>query len=255
MDFRTAFGQIVRRLRAERNETQELIGKEARYSDRAIGMVEQGLRAPSEELCKFYDTHYDLKGVLADLGGLARADSSGFRDWVDREQAATDIRTYDMRFVPGLLQTPDYARTLINTLTPWLDADEQVQIRLARQAVLHRAQVRAVIEQSVIERVIGDPEIQAQQLARLLGPPRNVTVQVVPTMAGMHPGVAGPLDLLSFEKDRPLARADGRGDGEVFDSPQEVRRTERAFDAIIAAAMPPEQSAEYIAAVIEELEQ
>lgn len=254
MDFRTAFGQIARRLRAENNETQERIGREARYSDRAIGMVEQGLRAPSEDLCRFYDQHYDLRGVMTDLGGYARADSSGFRDWVDREQAACDIRTYEMGYVPGLLQTANYARTLIETLTPWLDTDEQVQLRLSRQAVLQRAGLRALIEQSAIERVIGDADIQFQQLSRLLKLARNVTVQVVPMMAGIHPGLSGQLTILGFDNGRPLVRADGRGDGEVFDSPQAVRRAERAFDGIIAAAMSPEQSAEYIAAVMEELE-
>lgn len=255
MDFRTAFGQIARRLRAENNETQERLGREARYSDRAIGMVEQGLRAPSEDLCRFYDEHYALKGVMTDLGGYARADSSGFRDWVDREQAASDIRTYEMGFVPGLLQTADYARTLIEALTPWLDTEEQVEMRLARQTVLRHAQMRAIIEQSVLERVIGAPAIQFEQLAHLLTLPSNVTVQVMPTMAGPHPGLSGPLMIVGFDKGHPLVRADGRGDGEVFDNPKDVRRVERAFDAIIAAAMSPEQSADYIAAVMEELEQ
>lgn len=218
-------------------------------------MVEQGLRPPSEALSKFYDEHYETRGVLVDLGGFARADSSGFPDWVDREQAATDIRTYEMGYIPGLLQTADYARTLIEALSPWAqDVEEQVQMRLARQAVLQHAQMRAIIEQSAIERIVGSPEIQLAQLTHLLDQPKNVTVQVVPTLAGLHPGVAGPLMLLGFDKARPLARVDGRGQGEVFDSPQDVRREERAFDAIIAAAMPAEQSAEYIEAVVEELQ-
>ena len=255
MDFRTAFGQIVRRLRAEHNETQEQIGEKARYSDRAIGMVEQGLRPPSEALSRFYDEHYELNGVLVDLGTYARDDASGFRDWVNREQAACGIRTYEMAFIPGLIQTPEYARTLIDALTPWLDLEEQVQLRLSRQSVLQRAQVRAVIEQSAIERVIGSPDVQFDQLTRLLALPRNVTVQVMPTAAGLHPGIAGQLTILSFENGRPLVRTDSRGEGEVFDNPRAVIREERAFDAIIAAAMPPDQSAEYIAAVIEELEQ
>lgn len=254
MDFRTAFGQIARRLRAEHDETQERIGREARYSDRAIGLVEQGLRAPSEDLCRFYDDHYALKGVMTDLGGYARADSSGFRDWVEREQAACDIRTYEPAAVPGLLQTTDYARTLINRLTPWLDMEEQVQMRLARQAVLKRAEVRAVIEQSAVERVVGTVEIQFEQLAHLLTLTETTTVQVIPTAAGHHPGLLGQLTILGFERGQALVRADSRGDGDIFDTPSDVRRAERAFDGIIAAAMSPEQSAEYIAAVMEELE-
>jgi len=255
LDFRTAFGQIVRRLRAEHDETQEQIGEKARYSDRAIGMVEQGLRPPSEALAQFYDAHYKQNGVLIDLGTFARDDSSGFRDWVQREQTASRIRTYEMGFIPGLLQTADYARTLIDALTPWLDLEEQVQLRLHRQAVLQRAEVRAIIEQSAIERIIGGPDVHLAQLARLLALPKNVSVQVMPTMAGLHPGIAGQLTILSFENGRPLVRTDSRGEGEVFDNRRAVLREERAFDGIIAAAMPPDQSAEYISAVIEELEQ
>lgn len=255
MDFRTAFGQIARRLRESNGDTQETIGKESRYTDSMIRKVELGQRAPSEPLCTFLDQKYDAHGILIDLGGFARADASGFPDWIEREQAATDIRTYEIGCIPGLLQTEAYARTLIEARTPWLDIEERVQMRLSRQAVLDRAKVRAVIEQAAIERIIGDPDTQYEQLMRLLSLPSNVTVQIVPTMAGLHPGVDGPMVLLRFDSGRPLARADGRGKGEIFDDPTTVRRMEQDFDAIIAAAMSPEDSAEYIAAVVEELDQ
>lgn len=245
----------MRRLRDENGDTQDTIGKESRYTDRMIGKVEQGQRAPSESLAAFLDERYDAHGILIDLGAFARADASGFPDWMEREQAATDIRTYEISCIPGLLQTAGYARALIEARTPWLDVEEQVQMRLSRQAVLARANVRAVIEQSAIERIIGDRDTQYEQLMHLLTLPSNVAVQVVPTMAGLHPGVDGPFTLLRFDSGRPLARADSRGKGEVFDDLATVHRMEQDFDAIIAAAMSPEDSAEYIAAVVEELDQ
>lgn len=254
MNLRVIFGHIVRQLREKHSETQEEIGRLARYSDRAIGMVESGVRAPSEQLCAFYDEHYNMQGVLIELGAAARADSTGFPSLVEREQVASDIRVYEMRLIPGLLQTEDYARAVIAALTPWLDLEEEVQLRLSRRAVLQRAEVRAVIEQAVIERVICDPEIHLEQLAHLLTLPKNVSVQVAPTMAGLHGGLSGPLTILDFDKGSSLICGEGRGPSEIVDNPLEVRRAERAYNAIVAAAMSEDQSAEYIAAVMEELQ-
>ena len=254
MNARTTFGIIVRQLRERHGETQEEIGKLSRYSDRAIGMVEQGQRAPSEALCAFYDEHYTMQGAIVELGKHARADSAGFLDWVAQEQHATDIRLYEMRLIPGLLQTEEYARAVIGRLTPWLDVDEEVTLRLNRQTVLQRAEVRAVIEQSVIERPVGSVDVHLEQLTRLLCLPQNVSVQVIPTMAGPHQGLAGPLAIMDFDNGRTLVQADGRVQGEIYDSRQEVRRAVRAYNAIVATAMPDDQSAEYIAAIMEELQ-
>lgn len=255
MDFRTFFGQQVRRLRHGEGETQQQIGRVVRYSDDAIRKMESGDRPPPEGVEDYLDEHYDAKGILAALGREARADASAFPDWVDQEQRATDIRTYDMRLIPGLLQTAGYARGVITTLAPWqTDVEGEVQLRLQRQAVLQRAKVRAVIEQAALECVVGDVATQIDQLARLLALPENVTVQVVPSSVRIHPGKAGPLALLRFA-DSPtvLARADGRSGGDVIDDPVAVRREEQAFDGIIAVALSRELSAELIEAMIEEL--
>ena len=252
MDYRRFFGQQVRRLRTEDGTTQEWIGRQARYSDRAIGMVESGERPPSEHLAGFFDELFGMRGVLTELGREARGDTSGFKDWAAREQAANYIRSYDLAFVPGLLQTPDYARAVFTMLTPYADIDEDVRIRLGRQAVLRRARVRALIEEVALERVVRDADTQIEQLAHLLAQPENVTVQVVPTTAGLHPGLAGPLTILRFDDgDRTLVRAEGRG--EFVDEPREAARFEETYDAIAAAALPIHDSAEFIEAVMKEL--
>lgn len=253
VDFRTFFGQHVRRLRLGAGETQEQIGCAVRYSGDAIRKMESGDRPPPEGVEDYLDDHYDAKGLLAALGREARTDSRAFPDWVEQEQRATDIRTYDMRVIPGLLQTEDYARTMIKTVSPWLDIEAQVEMRLARQAVLGRATVRAVIEQAALERVVGGPAMQREQLKHLRALPENVAIQIVPTSALQHPGLSGPLTILRFAKDSPLVRGDSRGKGEIVDDPVGVSRAERVFDGIIAAALPEHLSAEMIDAMIEEL--
>jgi transcriptional regulator with XRE-family HTH domain len=253
MDYRRFFGKQVRRLRTEDGQTQEWIGQRARYSDRAVGMVESGERPPSEHLAAYYDELYGMRGVLVELGNEARRDTSGFDDWVAREQAADYIRTYETGLIPGLLQTPDYARAVIKMLTPYADIDEAVRTRIGRQGVLKRARVRALVEEAALERAF-DIETQAEQLAHLLAQPEDVAVQVVPTAAGMHPGVVGPMTILHYDDGgSPIIRTDGRRRAEFIDHPREVARIEEEYDAILSAALPVGDSAEFIEAVMKEL--
>lgn len=254
MDYRRFFGQQVRRLRTEDGKTQEWIGRQARYSDRAIGLVESGERPPSEQLAAFYDELYGMRGLFIALGHEARRDTSGLTDWAAHEQAADYVRTYVTGLIPGLLQTPDYARAVFTMLTPYADIEEDVRIRLGRQAVLKRARVRAVIEEVALECVVRDRDTHIAQLGHLLDLPENVRVQVVPTAAGLHPGKAGPLTILRFDDGRrTLARAEGRSKGEFVDDPRAVARYEEEYDAVIEAALPVDDSAEFIEAVMKEL--
>lgn len=260
MDVRRFFGQHARRLRIEDGHTHQWIGEQVRYSDDAISKMESGERPPPEGVPEFLDELYCTRGLLTALGHEARIDAAGFPDWVEQELKATDIRTYDPRLIPGLLQTEPYARAVIKTFSPWADADriaDAVQRRMARQVVLERAMVRVVIEEAALERVVGDPRVQARQLTHMLTLPDTVAVHIVPTSAGLHPGHDGPLTILRFapQKRRTLARTESRSRGIVIDDALAVARAERAFDEIVATALPRDRSAEWIQGLIEKLPQ
>lgn len=258
MDARRFFGHQARRLRLENGYTHRWIGERVRYSDDAIGKMESGDRPPPQGVPEFLDDLYQTQGLLTALGNQARTEKTEFRDWVEQEQRATYIRTYDMRLIPGLLQTERYARVVFKVFSPWADdaaITRAVQNRLSRQATLDRATVRVAIEEAAIERVVGDRQTQIDQLARLLALPENVSVHIVPTSAGLHAGHDGQLTILRFAPTTApaLARTESRGEGIVIDDALDVARAEHVFDEIIAASLTRHHSEDWIHTLIEEL--
>jgi hypothetical protein len=135
-----------------------------------------------------------------------------FEAYVGLEEAALGIRTYEIQFIPGLLQTEDYARavTLLgHPAAPAADIDRRVSLRMARQAVLTRrtpSYLWAVIDEAALRRPAGRPGVMRRQLKHLLEAAErpNVTVQVIPFQAGGHAAAGGPFSILRFaERDQP----------------------------------------------------
>lgn len=253
MDARALFAQEFAHQRKTAGLTQAVVADRAGWSIKTIQAVEQRRCPPSPGLGAAADAMFGLNGTLERAEAFARSGASPFDDFVEREQAATRIRTYDLRLVPGLLQTADYARAVIARLTPWLDVDEEVTIRIRRQRVLDRARVRAVVDESALYRVAGRRQVQRAQLAHLLDAGSRVAIQVMPLDAALHPGLTGPLTILSCVDEPGVACAEGRGIGELIDAPEDVARAATAYDAIVAAALPEDVSAEMITAIMEDL--
>ncbi|MET8983192.1 helix-turn-helix transcriptional regulator [Streptomyces sp. NPDC004539] len=133
-------------------------------------------------------------------------------DWfavhVSLENAATHIRGYEPHVVPGLLQTPDYARAVLSLNRPHPTPDEldrRVALRLERQTLLNRThpappQIWAILDETVLRRPPGTPALMRTQIDHLLttGDLPNVTLQVMPFTAGLHAGAFGPFTLFRF---------------------------------------------------------
>jgi transcriptional regulator with XRE-family HTH domain len=137
---------------------------------------------------------------------------SWFEAYVGLEEAATSIRSYEIQFVPGLLQTEDYARavTLLgHGNSPADEVDRRVGLRMARQDLLTRAQpahMWAVLDEAVLRRPIGRPGVMRSQLKYLLelADRPNVTIQVIPFQNGGHAAAGGAFSILRFaELDLP----------------------------------------------------
>ncbi|GAB2886919.1 helix-turn-helix domain-containing protein [Streptomyces mayteni] len=130
-----------------------------------------------------------------------------FSLYVSLEGEASLIRAYEPHCVPGLLQSPDYARVLFRTGFPGAPADEidrRVDLRMARQELLHRPHAPllwAVVEEHVLRRRVGSPAVMRAQIDRLIEATAspNVSLQIMPFSAGPHPGMFGPFQLFRFE--------------------------------------------------------
>jgi transcriptional regulator with XRE-family HTH domain len=177
--------------------------------------------------------------------------------YIGFEDVATRVRTYETILIPGLLQTGRYARAVIEAGRPGdPDVDRRVQARRARQALLDRPaapEVLAVIDEAALRRPVGGADVMREQLHALLVERPNVTVRVLPFVAGAHSGMDGPFTILSFdEADPDMAYVESRAGNNYLESADQVRSVTLTFERIWNAALSAEDSAALIAALIKE---
>jgi hypothetical protein len=135
-----------------------------------------------------------------------------FEAYLGLEEAASVIRNYEVQFVPGLLQTPDYAREVIllgHADAPPGEVDRRIALRMARQRLLTRPdgpRFWAVVDEAALRRSLGGPAVMRGQIDHLIEAAAlpSVTIQVIPFQAGGHSAAGGTFSLLRFpEPDLP----------------------------------------------------
>ncbi|MQY10681.1 hypothetical protein SRB5_07940 [Streptomyces sp. RB5] len=182
-----------------------------------------------------------------------------YRDFISLEAEATHVRTLETMVVPGLLQTRDYAWAVTRAAMAAASDEEVsalVEVRIARQALLRAEQapvLHAVLDESVLRRQVGGPEVMAGQLRRLreLGRLGNVRLQVLPFSVGVHVGVTGPFVLFSFPhgSDLDVVILDHMTSSLYLERKEDLRVYGEAFAALQARALPHEQSLAFIARI------
>ncbi len=225
--LRILLGAQLRRLREAKRISLEDAGEAIRASHSKISRLETGRvgfkdRDIADLLTLYGVTDESDRTSLRELA--ARANKQGwwhdysdilpswFEAYVGLEEAATQIRAYEVQFIPGLLQTGDYARavTLLGyPNAPSREIDRRVGLRLARQAVFTRPNppnIWIVLDEAVMKRPIGGPEVMRAQIKHLIemSARPNVTIQIVPFQVGGHAAAGGPFSILRFaEHDLP----------------------------------------------------
>ncbi len=184
-----------------------------------------------------------------------------FVDYVWLESRATTIRAFDTNLVPGLLQTREYAEAVI-IAADWEAEPTQiarwVQVRMDRQAVLHREappRFTTIIEESVLRREIGEPDVWADQLTHLLACAElpHVDIRVLPASVGAHASPSGGFLLFTTaEPDLEVGYAETVG-GAVYVEPPDSERFVRVYDRLLHSALEPAESADLIRAIGEDL--
>ncbi|TWV46054.1 helix-turn-helix domain-containing protein [Streptomyces misionensis] len=182
-----------------------------------------------------------------------------YRDFISLESQARAMRTLETTVVPGLLQTAEYARAVTRAAVKDLDEerlDALVEVRLARQDVLRSnppLELCAVLDEAVLRREVGGPEVMARQLERLMEAALlpQVCLQVLPFGAGAHVGLTGPFVIFSFPStsDLDVVVLDQLTSSLYLERKEDLRAYSEAFQTLQEHALSPHDSLAYIAGI------
>ncbi|MCP2337018.1 transcriptional regulator with XRE-family HTH domain [Actinomadura rupiterrae] len=224
---RILLGSQLRRLREAQGVSRQDAGYVIRASESKISRLELGRVSFKERDVEDLLTLYGVsdareRNALLQLARDANTPGwwhrytdvlpSWFQTYVGLEESAALIRTYELQFVPGLLQSEGYARAIIqqgNAGAPESEIEQRVSLRLQRQERLtapDAPRLWAVLDESALKRPIGGPEVMRGQLEHLIEVSKlpNVTIQVMPFKFGAHAAEGGAFTILRFpEQDLP----------------------------------------------------
>lgn len=263
---------LLKERRLDAQMSQNMVAASLGWSPQKVGHIETGARpAKTVDVTLLLDL-YGVTGAERDsIVELAR--NATRRNWwteyvdvlegpyVPLEDAASEVCDWEPQVIPGLFQTIPYARRIIAAgADVTLGAEEiekRVNARLLRQKLLSRSDaptVRVVLDEAVLRRPIGTPAEWREQLRRLLDDGRrgNVSVQILPSSVGAHPGIEGGLIVLRFQGAAvpDVAYCEGVFGGVWLESTPKVTRCNVAFERLSDVALDPQQSAALIEAAI-----
>lgn len=215
------------------------------------------------------DVH--LRSLLEALAGSAGGGGTGwwhayrglippqYRDFISLESQAGAARTLETSVVPGLLQTAGYARAVTRSSLDGLPSgqlDSLVEVRLARQGVLYSQrplQLSVVLDEAVLRRGVGGPQVMREQLDHLAHAAQlpHVQLQLLPFEAGSYIGLTGPFVIFSFPNisDLDVVVLDHLTSSLYLERREDLEAYSSAFRMMQAHALSPERSLDLIAAV------
>jgi transcriptional regulator with XRE-family HTH domain len=275
--LRVLLGSQLRRLREAAGITRERAGYAIRASESKISRIELGRVGFKERDVADLLTLYGVTAAeeREALLALAReANTPGwwhrysdvlpgwFQSYVGLEAAASLIRTYEVQFVPGLLQTEDYARAVImlgHADTSPEEIDRRVALRMSRQRLLTRAgQFRfwAILDEAALRRPIGGRDAMRRQLEHLIAATKlpSVTLQIVPFGVGGHAAAGGAFSLLRFpDPDMPdVVYTEQLTSALYLDKREDVDHYLAVMERLAVEAEPPGTSPDILTAIANE---
>lgn len=275
---RRIVGAQLRRLRESSGVSRQEAAGSIGVGESRLGRIETGRAGLDEQdvkrLLELYGIHdpqerdallalvreANRPGWLQEFGGAVPA---WFRPYLDLEEAAQVIRTYEVQFVPGLLQTEDYARAVIaqGMAEPSkAEVARRVELRLRRQRILtapNPTRLWAVIDEAALWRPIGGSDISRAQLRALLDAARlqHITVQVMPFRVGGHAGEAGAFTILRFPEPElhDIAYVEQLTGAMYLERDDDIDSYGAAMERLCVQSASPEESMDVISKIIREI--
>jgi transcriptional regulator with XRE-family HTH domain len=255
------FGAEVRRARMAASMTLADLAAIVPCDASTVSRIEAGEREPTERFAVACDEAFpQMTGWFTRfyLGSRkwAGPHPPWFRDWVEIEQRATEIRWWQPLLVIGLLQTPDYARAVFAS---WRrdngdDIEAKVTARIERQAILsrdHPPELRVLLDESMLHRCIGNATIMAGQLDHLaeMGRRPNITIQLVPGAAGAYAGLSGAFAVATMADGQQAVYQEAGVRGMTVLDASVVSQAAIMFDDLRDEAFSRSRSLEFLAEV------
>ncbi|WP_322942175.1 helix-turn-helix domain-containing protein [Actinacidiphila yeochonensis] len=274
---RRQLGRQLRDLRQQAGLTLKAAAATLEFSETKMWRIETGQTVMRtldvEQMCRIYGAPEDATKYLMSIAKQTRDKAwwfsygdvivLGFDLYLGLEEAAARLSWYEANLVPGLLQTRNYARTLIREDNPdlsFIEIERRVDLRVARQRLLRRSfnapDLHVVLDEAIMHRPVGSTEVMVEQLKLLLklGDLPNVSLRVVRYAAGVHRGLlSGPFVLLDFPlnvngqpSEPSTVYVDGFAGSLYLDRPHEVERYSSAFTKLWDEAENEKDSATII---------
>lgn len=267
---RRELGTLLRTFRQEQGLTVEQVAERLLCSPSKVSRMETGQRGVTRrdirDLCELYGVRDEE--TIRRLTNLAREGKEqgwwqsydlDYATYVGLEEAAAALSYYQSALVPGILQTPNYARAVheagVQEYAPGR-IDEHVDVRMRRQRLLTQdppLEVLVVLDEAVLHRGVGGPAVMAEQLGHLVEVAKlpSVTIQVIPFSAGAHPAMDSMFDILEFRESTlpSVVYVEGLMGWLYLERSQDISRYVKVFKLLRAAALAPKESIGLIAEV------
>jgi len=176
--------------------------------------------------------------------------------YVGLEAAADTVWSYEVLVVPGLLQTEDYARAMIQAARPDMtdeEVEQRIRVRMNRQSLLSQddpLQLALVLDEAVLHRPVGGPRVMREQLERLSAAYElpSVSLRVLPFAAGAHGGMDGTFTMLRYAEatNNDVVFAANAAGGLFLEKEEELQRYAEIFERLQASALSAVESREMI---------
>ncbi|HEX7660457.1 MAG TPA: helix-turn-helix transcriptional regulator [Pseudonocardiaceae bacterium] len=261
---RKLFAEELKAMRKQRGWSREELAKLISFSPSTIGNIEAAFRAPTREQALLLDKAFDTPGTFSRLEERLRGVvfSSGFRPFHPYEIRARTLKYFQNMLVPGMFQTEDYARAILES-HPGVSApevEERVAGRMARQSILDRNDppwMWIVLDEHVLHRNIGAPELMAAQLERLvtLNERPRINIQVIPDRRA-YPGLLGAFVIAEMHRNPDgnpdIVYTETALEGQTLEHPDMAESATVLFDALRLEALTGDASLALIEEAVEQ---
>lgn len=254
------FGHELRRWRDQAGLTQDQLGKLVSISYGLVSAFERGVQAPKREHVERIDHALSTGGALFrmwEVAGKGTGLATWFRGLATLMQQATERRDYCPMLIPGLLQTEDYARTILRagqSAFTHAEIENQVAARMERQSVLSSPRpphLVEVLDEAVLRRPIGGREIMGKQLERLLEltDESRAAIHVIPLDTEHPPGLSEAFSLFTVPERGQIVYMETRMSATAQDDPTVVVEYTNHFGNLLGAALPRPASRKLIESI------